>query len=140
MGDGACHVIEEALRDLRIESRPGVSIVSIDRTGALLSTGEQIAAATVIWCGGMRANPLAASLPGRHDRFGRVAVDRFLRVDGAAEIFAAGDAAAAGSIPGSTREEVRRMRSPAHGWTEFTSRRAFSSPRSKATSSARVRT
>ncbi len=43
----------------------------------------------------MRAHPLAAALPGEHDRFGRVAVDRFLRAGGAPSIFAAGDAAMA---------------------------------------------
>jgi NADH dehydrogenase len=43
----------------------------------------------------MRAHPLAASLPGEHDRFGRVAVDRFLKAEGAPDVFAAGDAAAA---------------------------------------------
>jgi NADH dehydrogenase len=34
-------------------------------------------------------------LPGAHDRSGRVAVDRFLRVEGAPHVFAAGDVAAA---------------------------------------------
>ena len=43
----------------------------------------------------MRAHPLAASLPGLHDRFGRVEVDRFLRVTAADGVFAAGDVAAA---------------------------------------------
>jgi NADH dehydrogenase len=95
MGDEACQVIDEALRSLRIETRTGVTIASIDQTGARLSSGEEIAAATVIWCAGMSANPLAASLPGRHDRFGRVMVDRFLKTEGATDVFAAGDAAAA---------------------------------------------
>lgn len=95
MGDGACHVIDEALRALGVETRPGVSIEAIDGAGVRLSTGEEIAAATVVWCGGMRAHKLAASLPGPHDRFGRVAVDRFLKVEGAADVFAAGDVAVA---------------------------------------------
>lgn len=42
----------------------------------------------------MRAHPLAAALPGAHDGFGRVVADRFLRVEAAEGIFAAGDAAA----------------------------------------------
>ena len=95
MGDGACQVIEEALRSLRIETRSGVTISSLDETGALLSSGEEIAAATIVWCGGMRAHPLAAALPGEHDRFGRVTVDRFLKLDDAAGVFVAGDSAAA---------------------------------------------
>jgi NADH dehydrogenase len=95
MGEGACGVIEQALRALQIETRVGVSITSIDGAGVRLSSGEPIAAATVVWCGGMHAHPLTASLPGRHDRFGRVIVDRFLKVDSATDVFAAGDVAAA---------------------------------------------
>ena len=95
MGDAACAVIDEALAALGVESRPGIDIVAVDPRGVRLSSGEEIAAETVIWCGGMRAHPLAAALPGRHDRFGRVAVDRYMRVEEAPEIFATGDAAAA---------------------------------------------
>jgi NADH dehydrogenase len=95
MGDGACAVIEEALRALDVETLRGVTIASVDERGVRLSSGERIAAATVVWCAGMRAHPLAASLPGPHDRFGRVEVDRFLRATAADGVFAAGDAAAA---------------------------------------------
>ena len=95
MGDQACAVIGEAMATLGVEALPGVEIASIDAAGVRLSSGEAIAAETVIWCAGMRAHPLAATLPGTHDRFGRVAVDRYLRVEAAPEIFAAGDAAAA---------------------------------------------
>ena len=93
MGAPACDVIDEALTALGVETRPGISIASIGPQGARLSSGEEIAAETIIWCAGMRAHPLAAGLPGEHDRFGRIAVDRFLRVDAAPEIFATGDAA-----------------------------------------------
>lgn len=95
MGDGACAVIEQALHALDVETRPGATVASVDEQGARLGSGEYIPAATVVWCGGMRAHPLAASLPGAYDRFGRVEVDRFLRVPGAAGVFAAGDAGAA---------------------------------------------
>ena len=94
MGDEACAVIDEALAALGVETRPGVTIAAVDARGLQLASGELIAAETVIWCAGMRAHPLAAGLPGEHDRFGRITVDRFLRVEGAYEIFAAGDAAA----------------------------------------------
>jgi NADH dehydrogenase len=95
MGDGACAVIDEALTALGVETRPGVTIESIDARGVRLSSGEAIATETVVWCAGMRAHPLAAALPGEHDRFGRIVVDRFLKVAGATDIFAAGDVAAA---------------------------------------------
>ena len=93
MGDQARDVIDEALAALGVETRPGVTIASIDDDGAALASGERIAAETIVWCAGMRAHPLAATLPGEHDRFGRVTVDRFLRVGAAPEIFATGDAA-----------------------------------------------
>jgi NADH:ubiquinone reductase (H+-translocating) len=93
MGDAACGVVDEALRVLGVETRPGITIGSVDAQGVQLSSGEKIETETVIWCAGMRAHPLAGSLPGAHDRFGRAAVDRFLKVEGAPEIFAAGDAA-----------------------------------------------
>jgi NADH dehydrogenase len=95
MGDAACDVIDEALRALGVETRPGVTIASVGSDGVRLSSGEEIAAETVVWCAGMRAHPLAAALPGPHDRFGRVAVDPFLKVEGTADVFAAGDVAAA---------------------------------------------
>lgn len=95
MGEGACAVIDEALRALGIEARPGVAVASVDRRGARLTSGEAIAADTIVWCGGLRAHPLAAALPGDHDRFGRVAVDRHLRLPAAPEVFAAGDSAVA---------------------------------------------
>jgi NADH dehydrogenase len=95
MGDAARDVIDEALRALGVETRPGVTIASVRPDGVRLSSGEEIAAATVVWCAGMRAHPLAAALPGPHDRFGRVAVDPFLKVEGTADVFAAGDVAAA---------------------------------------------
>lgn len=93
MGEQACCVIDEALAALGVETRPGVTIASIDAAGAALASGETIDAETVIWCAGMRAHPLATALPGEHDRFGRVAVDRFLRLDACADVLATGDAA-----------------------------------------------
>ena len=95
MGDGACQVIGEALASLGVATRTGVAISAIDRSGATLSTGEKIAAATVVWCAGMRANPLTELFPVRRDRFGRVPVDDFMRVEGMPDTFAAGDVACA---------------------------------------------
>jgi len=94
MGDGACAAIDEALGALKVESRPGVTVASVDVHGARLATGEEIAAETIVWCGGMRAHPLAAGLPGPHDAFGRVPVDKYLKVEGIDGVYAAGDIAA----------------------------------------------
>jgi len=94
MGPHAIPVIAEALQALGVQTRTGVSIAAIDEGGATLATGERIEAGTVVWCAGMRASPLAAELPGEHDRFGRIVVEKTFRVPAAEGVFAAGDIAA----------------------------------------------
>jgi NADH:ubiquinone reductase (H+-translocating) len=95
MGDSARPYIEEALRSLGIEQRTGVDISSVEADGIVLNSGERIEAATLIWCGGMRANPLTEKLPGTRDRLGRLLVDEMMRVVGVPNVLAAGDVACA---------------------------------------------
>ena len=49
----------------------------------------------MVWCAGMRANPLTAQFGVSCDRLGRLPVDDYLRVEGVDGVFAAGDVAAA---------------------------------------------
>ena len=93
MGESARPVIEEALTALGIEMRLGIDIVSISPSGVMLKSGEEIPAATVVWCAGMRANPLTRLFPVERDHFGRIPVDGCMRVTGVANVFAAGDVA-----------------------------------------------
>ena len=93
MGEAARAVIAEALAALGVETRPGVSVAAVDAEGATLSSGERIDAATVVWCAGMQAHPLAELFPVERDRLGRVPVDEFLKVRGMTAEFATGDAA-----------------------------------------------
>ena len=93
MGESARPVIAEALQALGIETRVGVSVANIDEEGGTLTTGERIAASTVVWCAGMQAHPLTARFPVERDRLGRLPVDSYLKVKGMAAEFAAGDAA-----------------------------------------------
>jgi NADH dehydrogenase len=95
MGAGPRPIIEDAFRKLGLEARVGVGVQALDKTGVTLSNGERIEAATVIWAAGMRAAPLTAQIPGERDGFGRLMVDRDLRVPSVAGVFAAGDAAKA---------------------------------------------
>jgi NADH dehydrogenase len=95
MGASARPVIEEALAALGIETRLGIDVVSISPAGVKLASGEEVPAGTVVWCAGMRANPLTGAFPVERDRFGRLPVDEFLRVRGVANVFAAGDVACA---------------------------------------------
>lgn len=95
MGAGPRPIIEEALRKLGVETRLGVGVDSLDASGITLSSGERIEAATVIWAAGMRAAPLTAQISAERDNFGRLVVDRDLRVPGVQGVFATGDAARA---------------------------------------------
>lgn len=95
MGEGPRPVIEEALRKLGVETRLGAGVASLDKSGVTLSTGEHIETETVVWAAGIRAAPLTAQIPAERDNFGRLLVDRCLRVPGVQHVFATGDAARA---------------------------------------------
>jgi NADH:ubiquinone reductase (H+-translocating) len=93
IGDHARPAICEALSTLGVETRLGAKVTAVDAAGITLASGEIIPAQTIVWCAGMRASPLAATLPGTQDRFGRIVVDQFMRVAGLKDVFAAGDVA-----------------------------------------------
>ena len=93
LGPAARREVARALTDLRIEWRTGASVSAIDADGVVFADGSRIRAATVIVTGGFRANPLAAQLSAPLDAFGRVGVDRLLRVRGVEHVYAAGDVA-----------------------------------------------
>jgi NADH dehydrogenase len=95
MGESARPVIEEALAQNHVEAMTGVGVTAVGERSVTLSTGEVLPAATVVWCAGMRANPLTAQLGVPRDRLGRLPVDDYLRVEGVEHVFAAGDVAAA---------------------------------------------
>jgi NADH dehydrogenase len=95
MGTEAQPLIEQALAAMGIETRLGVSVAAIDEEGVTLSSGERMPSLCLVWCAGMRANPLTQAFAVDHDRFGRLPVDKFLRVTGVPGAFACGDGAAA---------------------------------------------
>lgn len=95
MGASARPVIEEALAANGVEAWAGVGVAAIDGGGVSLTSGERVAAATVVWCAGLRASSLTEQLPVMRDGLGRVPVDDGLRVIGVPAVFAAGDVAAA---------------------------------------------
>jgi NADH dehydrogenase len=94
MGDDARPVIGEALKSLGVETRLGARVSELDASSVTLTSGEIIPARTVVWCAGMAASPLAASMDGECDRHGRLVVDKFMRAKGLTHVFAAGDVAA----------------------------------------------
>lgn len=95
MGESARPVIEDALAANQVDTMTGVGVTAVDERSVTLSSGEVLPAATVVWCAGMRANPLTAQFGVECDRLGRLPVDDYLRVEGVSGVFAAGDVAAA---------------------------------------------
>jgi NADH dehydrogenase len=95
LGDGIRPAIEAASRELGIEWCLGRSVASVDADGVSLDDGQRIAANTVIWTVGFRASELTAQIPAPRDAQGRLQVDAWLKVEGQAAIFAAGDTAQA---------------------------------------------
>jgi NADH:ubiquinone reductase (H+-translocating) len=95
MGEGPRPIIEEALRKLGVETRLRAGVASLDESGVTLSNGEHIETETVIWAAGIRAAPLTQQILSERDNFGRLLVDRDLRVPGVPGVFATGDAARA---------------------------------------------
>ena len=93
LGEGPAVEIPQALAALGIETRTGVRVVSLRPEGAVLDSGERLAARTIVWCGGMAASPLARGLGQPVDGLGRVGVRPDLSVAGLPGVFAAGDAA-----------------------------------------------
>ncbi|WP_308259456.1 NAD(P)/FAD-dependent oxidoreductase [Pseudonocardia sp. H11422] len=85
-----------ALRVLRrrgVEVRLQTTVTEVTPTCARLSDGTEIPTRTVVWCVGVRPDPLVEAV-GLPTREGRVAVDEHLAVPGHAGVYAAGDVAA----------------------------------------------
>lgn len=94
IGEAGRPVVNEALSALGVEVRLGVRVAKVEATGITLTSGEFTPTRTVVWCAGMQASPLTASLAGERDSHGRLAVDQFLRAKNLKNVFAAGDSAA----------------------------------------------
>ncbi|MEU4096046.1 FAD-dependent oxidoreductase [Streptomyces sp. NPDC026673] len=95
LGTGPRPYIEGVVDTLGIEQRLGRTVASVTPEEVVLSDGEVIPAATVVWTAGTVASPLTAQIPGERDRLGRLCVDAHLRVGGVPDVYAAGDTAAA---------------------------------------------
>ncbi len=93
LGEGPRPVITQALSELGVTWKLGVGVAAVDADGVTLDNGERLDAATVIWTAGARANGLTAQIPAERDGFGRLHVDRHLKVKGLDAVFATGDCA-----------------------------------------------
>ena len=90
---------DRVLRRRGVEVRTGQSVKEATARGVLLSTGENVATRSLIWCVGVRPDPLVDAV-GLSTVNGRLVVGPDLMVPGHPEVYAAGDAAA---VPDATR-------------------------------------
>lgn len=81
------------LRKRGVDVRLNTTVESIARDHVRLSTGETLAAHTVLWCAGIAPSPLVQRDDLPRDEQGYVLCERDLRVKGFNHVWAAGDSA-----------------------------------------------
>ncbi|SNX65010.1 NADH dehydrogenase FAD-containing subunit [Streptomyces sp. TLI_55] len=93
---------DRVLRERGVDVRMGTSVKEATHDGVLLTDGEFVPSRTLVWCVGVRPDPLVESVGQPLER-GRLIVDPYLQVPGRPEVFACGDAAAVPDLdkPGS---------------------------------------
>ncbi|NBM21173.1 NAD(P)/FAD-dependent oxidoreductase [Streptomyces sp. GC420] len=105
---------DSVLRQRGVDVRMGTSVKEATSGGVLLDTGEFVPTRSLIWCVGVRPDPLVASLGAPLER-GRLLVDQFLGVPGRPEVFACGDAAA---VPDLERPGEYTPMTAQHAWRQ----------------------
>jgi NADH:ubiquinone reductase (H+-translocating) len=110
MGPYAIRILTQRGIDVRLNT----TLVSAVGGHIRLSDGEDFEAETLVWTTGVKPHPLAAKVGFPVDERGRLVVDRFLRVQGAEGVWAAGDCAAvpdlvAGGINPPTAQHALRQ-------------------------------
>jgi len=105
---------DRVLRRRGVEVRMGQSVTKAGDGYVQLSTGETVPTRSLIWCVGVRADPLVDGLDLDTNR-GRLVVDEFMAVPGTADIYACGDCAAVpdltrpGQVCGMTAQHAQRQ-------------------------------
>jgi NADH dehydrogenase len=105
---------ERVLRRRGVEVRTGQSVAEALDGYVQLSTDEKVPTRSLIWCVGVRADPLVDGLSLDTNR-GRLVVDEFMAVPGAEGLYACGDCAAVpdltrpGEICGMTAQHAQRQ-------------------------------
>ena len=90
---------DKVLRQRGVEVRMGLSVEEAAEDGVRLTDKSFVATQSLIWCVGVRPDPVVKGLGVKTEK-GRLVVDEFLQVPGHSEVFACGDAAA---VPDLTR-------------------------------------
>ncbi|GEC03356.1 dehydrogenase [Streptomyces spinoverrucosus] len=103
---------DRVLRQRGVDVRMGTSVKEAMHGGVLLTDGEYVDTRTLVWCVGVRPDPLVDSLGMPMER-GRLLVDPHLQVPGRPEVFACGDAAA---VPDLDRPGQYTPMTAQHAW------------------------
>ncbi|MGW2488066.1 NAD(P)/FAD-dependent oxidoreductase [Streptomyces sp. NPDC001606] len=93
MDERLSRTADRVLRARGVEVRMGTSVQEATHDGVRLTDGRAVASRTLVWCVGVRPDPLVEAVGQPLER-GRLVVDEHLRVPGRSEVFACGDAAA----------------------------------------------
>jgi NADH dehydrogenase len=105
---------DRVLRGRGVEIGLGTSIVEATRGSVRLTTGPVVPTRSLIWCVGVRPDPLVTDI-GLATKQGRLVVDEYLTVPGHPELFACGDAAAVpdparpGALTAMTAQHAQRQ-------------------------------
>ncbi|MFG1605334.1 NAD(P)/FAD-dependent oxidoreductase [Actinoplanes sp. NPDC049265] len=105
---------DRALRERGVEIRLGTSVKEATADGVHLSDGDYLPTRSLIWCVGVRPDPLIQSM-GLATKQGRLVVDEFLNVPHYPDVYACGDAAAVedltrpGELTGMTAQHATRQ-------------------------------
>jgi NADH:ubiquinone reductase (H+-translocating) len=101
-----------ALRTLEskgVDVRLGLGLTGVTEEGVQFDDGTCLAARTVIWTAGVRANPVADLIPGEKGRGGTISVGRDLSLPGHPEVFVIGDLAAITGRDGQQLTQVAQV-------------------------------
>lgn len=90
---------DKVLRERGVDVRTKLSVEEATGEGVRLTDKEFVPTRSLIWCVGVRPDPMVEGLGLKTER-GRLCVDEFLNVPGHPDVFACGDAAA---VPDLTR-------------------------------------
>ena len=105
---------ERVLRRRGVEVLTGASVTEALDGYVQLSTGDKVPTRSLIWCVGVRADPLVDGIDLATNR-GRLDVDPYMQVPGAQGIYACGDCAAVpdltrpGEVCGMTAQHAQRQ-------------------------------
>lgn len=97
MPEISADLAEFAVTELRrrgVEVRTGTTVERVSADSIELSDGDVVPCRTVAWTAGVRPHPVVSELGLPLDDGGRIKVDRYCRVEGHADVWAIGDAAA----------------------------------------------